>query len=658
MARDRAALIPATILVFCLGIGRCLGQEAPIDLQPLPEDTTGADTLAARDTLVTAPEDTVQAKPVLELPTEEIPPYYKTTLLGKTWGDYLRYQPGFLSLQNGPVGQAEMLTKSEMLPGIGANCNGIPFFGQGYYFPFRNGLDLTYLMFENVGTMEITPMGYLGLFDQGEILSMQAMVWPPEENPSSVTIGRGPFGYERSGWRFSRLFTKNIGASFTAGFDKSSGYYVVETDYDAFGITGSLAIRPRPNTEIDYSFYQRKGKQALLQFDRVLPPFLRLNHDINLHTLRAKHQRSERLYFELDLFNQNNTAKLFGEGVDYTHRVRDYIWGGSVSVSGLVGRHHLTARGGGRRHYFNSIGSGSGRLVTTALVLGDSIIIDSTKDLRLLARGRHDNVEGTSAGGTGSFGWKLTARLSVKLSAGRLDYMPDIYALYFKFPVIVPEENGFVNSYVYVPDPGLESTRLSFLRFDLGHELAPPFRVDAGIAAERVKNDLVFQVSEVSSAEWTSTQKNLDYDRATASLVFAYKVTRFFEGQSGATYFVYDPEGPLPGTKYTPSVILYSVGQLKITNVLRDIDLSGEYQLRFMTEREYAGFSSALLGQSRYDRAIEIDGAISVRFGSFTFRLCENNILDFFGVNSYSAWDNYLMPPGMVWWQFTWDFSN
>ena len=668
MVCSRSSLISIPIIIV-LSFGFLYGQDQPV--APVqPPDSTQIDSTAVPDSsdvvdktdllldrITKGIADTLAEQQISYFPEENIPPYYQTIIAGKSYGDYLWYKPGVLPLQHGSPGQAEILTRSVMLPGLGVVHNGLPVFHQGNFFPFRSGADLNVLMFENVGEVDIAPMHSIDLFSQGESLTLKSMFWPSNDNPSSVTVARGPYNYERSGWRFSRRFTENAALTFTAGFKESFGYYGGGADYDDFSVAGSFAMRPRPDTEFKYSFYQHKAKQGILQFDRVIFPTLRANHDQNFHAFKGKHYFSELLQFEVNLFRQKNYNHLFDDGVNYHLFVRDDIWGGKSIVTLIKDRNNLNLEIGGQRHLLKSPGRISARSTTMGITLSDSITLNHKQNIVLTARARHNNINEYTMAGSAKFGWHLNEKTTWNLSAGRFDCLPDIYSLYYNHPAIIPEENSYISSYTYIANPDLNSRRFLFIKTDADCNIYNSITLQAGLSYEKVYDDMVPVVVE-SSTVWQSYQNNINYKRMTLTLNLGYAVTKYFEGSSGATYFKYDPGSPIPGIRFSPSAILYSMGELKIEHVLKGIDLSGVYHLRYLTKTDYSGFSSVVENRYSNNAAIVLDGSIVVQFGSFQFRLCEDNILDYLTGNKYNVWGEYVMPPGSVWWQFTWNFKN
>ena len=109
-----------------------------------------------------------------------------------------------------------------------------------------------------------------------------------------------------------------------------------------------------------------------------------------------------------------------------------------------------------------------------------------------------------------------------------------------------------------------------------------------------------------------------------------------------------------PGeVKHSPTALAFTDGRFQLKDVLRDIDLTAAFQAHYVSAREYSG-----LVRTSYKQAINLDGSIVIRFGSVEFKIVETNMLDFVGGNSYNIWGEYLMPPGNVWWQLTWNFNN
>ena len=664
MVYSKSSLVSVLIILFCLS-GYTFGQKL-LRADAEPVDSVLSDSTATVDTSEVMPKDTlmfevdslqygnidsVVVENVTIVPDTHLKPYYHTYRLGRSYGDYLNYTTGVFSLKHGAVGQPELLVKSVLLGGLGAIYNGVPVFHQGFYFPFRRGMDLNALMFENVSRIDITPLSYLDIYSQGQVLSLRSMVWPAIDNPSSISVAQKPYGYSRSAWRFSRWFCRNIAATFTAGFKESRGYYQSGTDYDGFGVSGSFAYQPKPNGEIIYTFYQGKAKKGILQFDRVIAPSLRVNNVLNHHNLKGRYKPSRNCQFEIDLFHQKNYSYLFDDA-NYHHRIRDFIWGGKAVVSLSGSAHNLKAEAGGRRHHIGGLESDAASSVTMGIVVSDSMVISNKEELMISARVRKNNINDFNIAGTGRYLHSLNSQTNINLSAGYLDCLPDIYSMYFNYPTISMEVTDLYESYNFRPDATIKPCKIMFATagFDIGFN--DKFSLFTNISYEKVDNDIIC-VTEDSSAVWYTTPKNIDYDRFTYIAILNYSVTKYFKGSSGITYFIYDPGSPLPGIKHSPKGIAYSRGALIFKEVLKDLDISGVYQCRYISPREYYGFIV-----DSYEPAVVFDGAIVVRFGTFEFRLIEDNILDYFIDNKYNMWGEYIMPPGSVWWQLTWNFTN
>jgi len=222
-------------------------------------------------------------------------------------------------------------------------------------------------------------------------------------------------------------------------------------------------------------------------------------------------------------------------------------------------------------------------------------------------------------------------------------------------------DSDFITAYKYVPNNDLKSEKSLFANADINRAFNSNLSIKAGLSYEKVNDDMV-PVTVESLTVWQSTTENIDYNRLTAVIDIDYSITKYFKGSAGLTYFIYDPDSYVPEVKFTPAGMARSMGIVKFENVLRDMDISGVYQLRFITAREYSGFithqSENFFNVENSDAVFVVDGSINIRFGSFEFRLCEENILDFIIGNDYNVWGSYQMPPGMVWWQFTWNFIN
>lgn len=670
--------VTSGIIIFALflisGISRAEGDYPSYYQQPEgpPPDTTKADTLTAgapedslgvpfkfvKENQDTAKQAVIDTSQILQLP-QPLPykPYFKTYISMRSYGDYFRNIPGIYSLQDGAIGQAEMLTKSVMLPGLSATYNGFPVFYQGFYVPFRAGLDLDILPYDNVSEFKLTSLANLGLFSQGEELSLRSSSWPSDSNLSSITVAQGAYDFKKTAWRFSRRFSPRLGVTFSAGFKKSSGFYASGADYSNFNVLGSFAWRPTPNSQVIYNFYQQKTKQGLIQFDRLVPPTLRSRNNQDMHMVRSSYLASENWLWTADIFYQNNYNHVFensGENFDFIYK--DYIWAGALGNRYSSGKHNFNLEIGGKRHFIRDISSQ--KSVTIGALAGDSLVFNDEQAFIIKGRLTHNNFEDWKLSAGARFDQLVGEDSKLWLSAGVLHNDPDIYAMFLDLPTLVPSDQNVIASYSYVANPDLKARSDRF--FEIGFAVADSqmFRPDIKVTFEDVKHDLFPSIAVADSVNWSSTQHNVDYKRLTVAAGLDYSITQFFKGSTGLTYFYYNPSRLLPQVKYSPNFLAYSRGELIVKGVLREIDLSGAFQLRYLSDRYYYGFVSLVSDQYHYKRALVLDGSLAFRFGTFDFRLTEDNILDFFYDNKYTTWGEYSMTPGSIWWTFTWNFRN
>jgi len=601
---------------------------------------------------------TIDSSQILKLPPPRpYKPYFKTYISMRSYGDYYRNIPGIYSLQNGTVGQAEMLTKSVMLPGLGATYNGFPVFDQGFYVPFRAGLNLDILPYDNVYEFKLTSLANLDLFSQGEELSLRSSSWPSDSNLSSVTVAQGSYDFKKTAWRFSRRFSPRFGVTFSAGFKKSTGFYPTGADYSNFNVLGSFAWRPTPNSEIIYDFYQQKTKQGIIQFDRLVTPTLRSRNNQDMHTVRSRYLAAENLLWTANVFYQNNYNHVFeSSSGSFDFIYKDYIWGGSIGNQYNSGIHNLNFEIGGRRHFIRDIQSQ--KSFTIGALASDSLALSGKQSLLIKGRLTHNNFEDWRLSASARFDLLLGESAKASLSAGVLHYDPDIYAMFFSPPTLIPTDQNVIASYDYNGNPNLKAKSDRFFQVGFSVKDSLNFRPNIRVSFEDVKHDLFPAIADSDLTFWSSTQRNVNYRRLTVAAGLDYSITKYFKGSSGLTYFYYNPSRPLPKVKYSPNLLAYSRGEVVVKEVLKDIDLSGAFQLRYLSDRYYYGFVSLLSDQYKYKQALVLDGSLAIRFGTFAFRLTEDNILDFFYDNKYTTWGEYSMVPGSVWWIFTWNFRN
>jgi len=537
--------------------------------------------------------------------------------------------------------------------GCDVTYNGTPVFQQGYYIPFKAGADLDAFMYENVANFGLTPAHSLDLFNQGEYLSLEGTVWTPPENPSSITIAGGPYGYHRSGWRFTRRFNENLSGSLIVGFKKATNFYQTGGRYNSFGVSGAFAAKPKPNAEITYVFYDHKADEGLIQFDRIIEPYLKLKRQVNFHQVTGKYLLEKDRELALKIYYQANHNFITDDSKTYKSRLKDYLSGTQADYSIKQDNHNFKLSAGAGYQRLGGVNSDDSKMTTLSVAGSDSISIDSVNYLKAIVRGRYNTIGSFNPAGTVTYSkiYQTLGRLTV--SSGYYDYLPNIYANYYNVEVPYTIESGTVsNFYSYRPNNNIKSKKSVFASADLGYHFERPFNIGIGVTVERVFDDIL-QVTSESSFTFNTHPENISYNRAAIGGKVNYPITKYYCGSSGFSLFIYDPEEPRPGMRHSPKALIYTDGRMQLRNVLRDVDLTAAVQVHYVSGREYSG-----IVQTSNKSAINLDASFVIRFGAVEFKIIETNALDFIGGNSYDIWGDYLMPPGNVWWQLTWNFKN
>lgn len=373
--------------------------------------------------------------------------------------------------------------------------------------------------------------------------------------------------------------------------------------------------------------------------------------------VKSRYLASENWLWTADIFYQNNYNHVFeGSGGNFDFIYKDYIWGGAIDNQYNSGIHNFSFEFGGRRHFIRDIESQ--KSFTIGALAADSLALNSEQALVIKGRLTHNNFENWKVSASARFDQLLGETAKVSLSAGLLQYDPDIYAMYFSPPTLVPVDQNVIASYDYNGNPDLKAKSDRFFEVGFSVNDSLKFRPNIRVSFEDVKHDLFPVITDSNSTFWSSTQRNVNYRHLTVAAGLDYSITKFFRGSSGLTYFYYNPSRPLPKVRYSPNLLAYSRGELVVKEVLKDIDLSGAFQLRYLSDRYYYGFVSLISDRYKYKQALVLDGSLAIRFGTFDFRLTEDNILDFFYDNKYTTWGEYSMAPGSIWWIFTWNFRN
>jgi hypothetical protein len=638
------------IIILAVALGTISAQETPV-----AADSVQIDSLVAVDS--SAVFDSTGAIIAIDslvfMPDTSLSQYYKSYITGKGYGENFWYRPGIMPLQHGSDGHPEMLVKSLLLGGNDITYNGTPVFQQGYYVPFKTGADLDAFMYENVAEFHLTPSYNLDLFNQGENLSLNGAIWTPTDNPSSITIAGGPYGYHRSGWRFSRRFNENLSGNLIIGFKKAASYYQTGGGYNSFGVSGAFVARPKPNTEITYTFYDHKAEEGLIQFDRIIDPFLQLKRQVNFHQVAGKYLLDDKRDLSMKAYYQSNHNFIINDARTYKSRLKDYLSGIQADYRVQRENHHYRLSAGAGYQRLGGVNSDDSKMTSLAVAGSDSMTIDSLDYIKSTIRTRYNTESKFNPAGTVAYSKNIDGINRLTASAGYYDDLPSLYNLYYN--IVIPYTLSGItydNFYSYRPNKNLKTKKAVFLSADYTYYPGEPLNFGLTLTLEKVLDD-VLQVTTDSLFTFRTRPNNIDYNRLTVAGKVEYPLTEYFTGSSGFSLFVYDPSKPQAGMKHSPKALAFTNGRFQLKNVLRDIDLAAAFQAHYVSAREYSG-----LVQTSYKRAVNLDGSIVIRFGSVEFKIIETNMFDFIDGNSYNIWGEYLMPPGNVWWQLTWNFNN
>jgi hypothetical protein len=639
------------LIILVATLGTISAQETSV-----VADSVKSDSLAVVDSSAVI-DSTLIEKPIIDtlrlIPDTSLSQYYKSFITGKGYGEYFWYRPGVMPLQHGADGHPEMLVKSLLLGGSDVTYNGTPVFQQGYYVPFKTGADLDAFMYENVAEFHLTPAYNLDLFNQGENLSLNAAVWTPSDNPSSITVAGGPYGYHRSGWRFSRRFNENLSGNLVIGFKKSASYYQTGGGYNSFGVSGAFAARPKPNAEIAYTFYDHKAEEGLIQFDRIIEPFLQLKRQVNFHQVAGKYLLDDKRDLSLKVYYQANHNFIVNDARTYQSRLKDYISGIQTDYRVQREKHHYRLSAGVCYQRLGGVSTDDSKMKAAAIEGSDSTSIDSLDYIKGSLRTRYNTESKFGAAAALVYAKNVEAVGRVTTSAGYYDYLPNIYNLYYN--VVIPYTLSGItydNFYSYRPNNNLKAKKDIFLSIDYSFNPDRVLNCGLTLTIEKIFNDIL-QVTTDSLFTFSTRPWNIDYNRITFAGKVEYPLSKYFIGSSGISLFAYNPSQAWAGVKHSPKALAFTNGRFQLKNVLRDIDLAAAFQAHYVGAREYSG-----LVQTSYRRAVDLDGSIVIRFGAVEFKIIETNMLDFIGGNNYDIWGEYLMPPGNVWWQLTWNFNN
>jgi hypothetical protein len=575
-----------------------------------------------------APVDTVGAES--ESDTVSTSAYQKKKYVSRGIGDEAGYLSRYYIVTSGDVGQPQLLYKYLNVAGPDIRINGLPFVYGGMYRPYLAAVDLDVLPWEILHNIE----------SGNGVLNVSLGIDRGSSARSDVELGRGPYGYNGTRWRFAQPVEKDMHAYFTVGFKKSNGYFP-NTDYDGYHVCGGVK-KSFLGGDGQLDVWQHRARYGLRSFDYMVPQTLRQSRGVYRYEFRFK---------------------------------RPLIDPVSLWVTGLYQRSAKTVSG-----YVDQVktkydlGGGRGSLrLSLSEYTGDAGMAYYNTKLYGLPNRRPNvnqfeyflNLEGSRGDWTQDidleYAWngidhgafvprirvshKFLRNLGLFGQFSRKRRFPDLFLLYFDDYVTGLGAGQTLESYTFDSKSSLRMPVTGSL--SLGMEL-PWHAFNAELAVSDVRIDDQIRLSYQPDTNGNVVVTPLNFDDRYMEIAGRFNGSLGpFSGEFSAIYRKWDERYFADGLEKGP--VATGFGRLSFLRqfFIKDLYLGGSLQMQASSRRDYR----SILEGFTNGYAV-FDGRLEFRYKDFTFRLNEDNLLD---ARYYSLWP-YPEQPRTLWWGLRWKF--
>jgi hypothetical protein len=570
----------------------------------------------------------------LALDTIRSSAYNRRTYLSKSIADEIKGAKDIFLIDTGPIGAPAIPLEYLNVAGTEINVNGMPFLYNGIYRPYAMGADLNVLPWEILDDIVASENSSGGLDFQ---------IAPPVDrvNRSDVEIGRGPYNFNSSRWRFSRPFGPKTLASFTAGFCKSDGF-IENSDFNSNYVTAGIS-RQLPKGILRANFWRHRARTGLNSFDFLVPQLSRqsrgidrgeLDYATSLHkkniNVTAIYQRSAQTISGYSASLLKSNYDLAGGKIDIADTTVAIPWSGGVEYYKQL----LYSMGGSHRRandFRSHIGieGNAGRLVYNVRLFYQFNSIDKSAIL--------PSIEGSL---------HLGSNFAVFGKAARTRMTPDLLLLNLD-DNIAGLGVAQLQSYHFICDPDLE--------FPVTTDITSGIRTrwlhldsELGVSFKRIDSQISLSFEDTGAAHLIVSPYNFD-DNFTEFYGKSSTQIGPVSGELWGAYRVWSNKYYPDGLEKGPQALGFGRVTFERNFFVPRLFLGGSLEMKAVSRRDYRSIVNGFT-----DAFISLSGRFEFRYKDVTFWLNEDNIAN----SSYVTWWPYYKEPRTVWWGLRWLFFD
>lgn len=547
----------------------------------------------------------------------------------------------------GSLGQPEIATVAGYQRGPEIFVDGGFFQQQDLYFPQRGNLDLNQVLFSNISSVRLLPLGLANMWGTGRGmpgLDINTKRLNRKEPYSRATANRGPFGTYRTQVELGRQLTSKGEFYFTAEFKETDGYQI-NSVYDGMSFWGTTAFDLSRNLDWKFSGYRNRSKMGVPFFLDADYRDAKKNSEswgINSALLIRENQHAS---LNLNLQYDNQKQEIKSESYGFESKKGNEIIALKAEQLFLMPRNQIQIEGYTEREGFKSL-TNDKELYGGFLSASDLYQLGPTTNL--FASAKMNKEEGLDMGISALAGisHSFSKRFSLFGTVGTIAGFPNTMERYW--PASSFSFSDTVADYFEEGNEFLKSQRSTIV--DFGMNVNSENLHLFGYAFGAKIDDMLFWSNTDTTVYYGHFKpKNTDAEIRGASLNARYKPFSHL-----SLYFSYaykwsrntDTDLRLP---FSPEHSLFGYIQYESEFLKKEMELKLRFEGKALSERFVDQYQ-----KDREPEAAIVNAKITIRYLDFNFHYTVRNITD----EDYRLFDYYTMPGRTYWWGFCWEFFD
>jgi outer membrane cobalamin receptor len=547
----------------------------------------------------------------------------------------------------GSLGQPEIATVAGYPRGLEIFIEGGFFQQQNLYFPQRGNLDLNQVLFPNISSIRLLPVGLANIWGTGRGmlgLDIDTKRLRRKEPYSRATANRGPFGTYRTQVELGRKLTKKGEFYFTAEFKETDGYQI-NSDYDGMSFWGATAFDLSKNLDWKISGYRNRSKLGVPFFTDANYRDARKNSEswgINSALLIREHHRA---FLNLRLQYDNQKQEIKSEGYGFESKEGNETIALKAEQLFLMPRNQIQIEAYTEREVFKSL---TNEKELYGGFLSASDLYQLGPNTSLFVSAKMNKEEGLDMGISALAGLShgFSKRVSLFGTVGTIAGFPNTMERYW--PASSFSFKDTTADYFEEGNEFLKSQRSTIVDFGMNVE-SKNLNLSGYVFGAKI-DDMLFW----SNVDTTVFFGHFKPTNTSAEIRGASVNSRYEPFSHLGLYFSYtykwsrnsDTDLLLP---FSPEHSLFSYIQYESEFLKKEIGLKLRLEGKMLSER--------FMDQYQKDREPEmaiVNAKITIRYLDFNFHYTIRNITD----EEYRLFDDYTMPGRTHWWGFYWEFYD